>query len=218
MAAKPKYASPTLELRIGEEEWAKATASASGGCLIADAIKRQYPQFRKVAVDMATIRVTDPKRGVRLMYLTPPLAQHLLLAFDQGWSQPTEELTIRRAVKITPVTNSKSRVAARQKRRGELEAKETAGAELTRDEKASLTKLRSLPDRPTRRGNAEANREGVVAGGTPSVQGPAHPNLLRGYDRHYGAKMAAPGLAFQEAVAQAAEEIIAKRDQADREK
>ena len=31
--------------------------------------------------------------------------------------------------------------------------------------------------------------------------GEPHPNLLRGHDRHFGAKLANPGVVFEEAVA-----------------
>jgi hypothetical protein len=81
-------------------------------------------------------------------------------------------------------------------------------------EKKSLAQLESREDiDPPSRGPAiiEENK-GVpyptVHGGNPLAQGPAHPNLLRGRDRHFGAKMADPGVAFREAVEEAVRERL----------
>ena len=54
-----------------------------------------------------------------------------------------------------------------------------------------------------------SNHGAVVLGGDPLVQGPPHPNLLRGRDRHFGAKVARPGLAFEEAVEAAVSQRLA---------
>ena len=51
----------------------------------------------------------------------------------------------------------------------------------------------------------------VVRGGEPLVQGKAHPNLLRGHDRHFGAKLSHPGDAFQQAVDQAVIQALADK-------
>jgi hypothetical protein len=222
--ARTKFTSPTLELRITAEQHERAVQSASGGCLIADAIREQYPHLTKVTVDMATIRASDRKTGKRYTYLTPPIAQHLLLAFDQGWPQPTEQLVVKRAVKITPITRNRTgrassagAAARREARIAELEAKVAAGEELTVVEKKALTRMRNAkpaPERPASRGPTEvhvtSNRGAVVHGGKAIPQGEAHPNLLRGRDRHFGAKLADPGIAFREAVEAAVADRLAK--------
>jgi hypothetical protein len=212
--------SPALNLQIGEEEYERAQRSKSGGCLIADAIKRQYPQFKNIAVDMATIRFSDREAGQRYTYLTPPAAQHLLLSFDQGWPQLESEVRVRGALKITPITGSTTEREARAKRAGErkaeLEAKEERGEEMTPPEKAALTRLRNpkpRKERPTSNGPTQVkgrhHGETVVIGGRAIPQGKPHPNLLRGTDRHFGAKLADPGVAFQEAVDAAVAERLA---------
>lgn len=210
--ARNKYGSPTLELDITPEQHERAVESASGGCLIADAIKSQYPELTGVTVDMATIRVTDRKKGQRYVYLTPPVAQHLLLSFDQGWPQSADHVTIKRAVKVSPITRNRkgpnSAVAAAERRAqriAELEVKKQESG-LTKREEGTLKRMLSAkpaPTRPTSHGPAEVSvrSEGVVvSGGVPIPQGPAHPNLLRGRDRHFGAKLADPGKAFNDAV------------------
>lgn len=216
---KSRAASPRLELHIGPEQRQRAIDSNSGGCLIADAIKNQYPHLSSISVDMATIRVSDRAKGERYTYLTPPAAQHVLLAFDQGWPNPSEQLTIQRAVKITPITRSKQQVAERTERLEDLRLKQSAGRELTRAEHAALTRMERNPnpEPPAAKGPSEVLQHGrgpVVRGGNPMPQGPTHPNLLRGRDRIFGAKMADPGKAFTEAVEAAVSDELAKRTSA----
>jgi len=79
--------SPKIDVEITDDLWDTAVASNSGGCLISDALMRQHPQFTSATTDMATIRFTDREAGVRYTYLTPPEAQHILLAFDQEWDK-----------------------------------------------------------------------------------------------------------------------------------
>lgn len=221
--SRPKKTSPTLQITIGVEQVQRAIKSNSGGCLIADAIKSQYPNLSGVSVDMATIRVTDRERGERYTYLTPPAAQHVLLSFDQGWPNPTEQLMIRGAVKITPITRPKSGKyspegirATREVRHQNLQAKVARGEPLTMGEKKALTRL-SKPyapnDRPSTTGPTEVlmdteTHQTVIRGGRPILQGQAHPNLLRGRNRHFGAKLADPGEVFRQAV----DAAIAERD------
>lgn len=160
MARRNRFTSPTLEITIGQEQIDRAVRSASGGCLIADAIKEQYPHLRNVTVDMATIRATDSKRGQRYTYLTTATAQEVLLYFDQGWPNPADHLTIKGAVQITPVTRGGNRSQAperRAARREELQARQSAGETLTPREKTALTRLTRNPDRPKSPGPAEVS-------------------------------------------------------------
>jgi len=210
--ARNKFSSPTLTAVITDEQWEKAVRSKSGGCLIADSIKSQYPQYTGVTVDMATIRFSDRALGVRYTYLTPGDAQHLLIGYDAGWPKIIDEVHLRKAVKVTPITRPKQETLDREGRLAELEEKAASGEELTRYEKSSLTTLRNSASRPSARGPSEVkvdeNRGTVVHGGAPAKQGKAHPNLLRGSDRHFGAKLANPGLVFEQAVEAAVAERL----------
>jgi hypothetical protein len=222
MPAKGTTSSPNLALTIGEEQYQRAVAGESGACLIADAIKAQYPHLSGVVVDMATIRVTDRKRGLRFTYLTPDDAQMVLLSFDQGWSNPTSELTIRRAVKVSKITRGRGKggaadtAARRAARLSELEERTAAGEQLTRQERAALTRLRkpyTPVDRPTTSGPPRIASDGTVIDGRPLRQGEPHPNLLRSRHRHYGARMSKPGNKFEEAVEQVVAERLAQRSE-----
>lgn len=211
---KRRPTSPTLELEIREEDRQRAVDSNSGACLIADAIKEQYPHLTRILVDMATIRVSDSAKGYRYTYLTPQTAQHVLLAFDQGWPNPAEHLQIKRAVQITPIIGGKHpgrTPETRAARRDALQARIDAGETLTRSEKATLTRLKKdLPARPTSTGPVEFHN-GTVHGGPPRVVGPPHPNLLRGRNRIFGAKLADPGTAFNNAVQQGVQAELASQ-------
>ena len=203
-----------LQVEITEENYKRAVTAASGGCIVADAIKAAYPKFHTVKVNVATIRVTDRETGEKGMYLTPPSVGQTLLYFDQGWDEKKlpKKLRIRELVRVTPITRSESSkkrdAAARVKRLAELESKEASGAELTRDETRSLTLLRNpkpTPDRPTSEGKGKAEgteRNPVIRGGRDkAVEGSAkNPNLLAGRTRHFGAKLAEPSQVFKEAV------------------
>ncbi|HKE51285.1 MAG TPA: hypothetical protein VKE25_07225 [Actinomycetes bacterium] len=225
-AKKATHTSPTLNIDITPEQYDRAVKSDSGACLIADAIKAQHPHLSSVSVDMATIRVSDRKRGLRFVYLTPPEAQHVLLSFDQGWSNPTEKLTIKRAVRVQVITrnatgpkSNEGRAERREAKKTMLEAKVAAGEELTRGEKSSLRQLQKPYEpieRPASQPPVTASPGGsvpTVVGGQPMVQGPSHPNLLRGRKRHFGAKVSSPGVQWTEAIEQAVEERIAQREQ-----
>lgn len=218
-----RKSAPILDVVIPDEVWETAKQASSGGCLIADSVKRQYPHLTGVRVDMATIRASDKAKGLRYTWLTPSTGQHLLLSYDQGWTQPTDHVKTGRPVKVTPITRAKSgsgsiasRGELREQRRAELESKVAAGQTLTKSEKAALTKV-SKPYapavRPPTQGPPEAveiGHETVVVGGSPIKQGPAHPNLLRGRDRLFGAKSAKPAQAFEEAVEAAVEQRLAE--------
>ena len=235
MARRKKGEStPTLRLRITEDQWQTAIRSKSGGCLISDAIKRQYPHFQRPETDMATIRFTDPEQGVRYVYLTPPSAQHLLLAFDQGWNSTTSEVVIKTAVQIVPITRAATGATSipaqrekREKRRAELQQKLDMGEELTKGEKISLTRSSSTwepPQRPAATGpkrieevapgatSSARSAPPTVVGGKAPKKLPGNPNLLTGRNRHYGARLADPGMAFREAVAQRVAEEMERQE------
>ena len=227
MTKRNKVTSPTLQLTISEERHEQAVRSRSGACLIADAIKEQYPHLSGIVVDMATIRVSDRAKGLRYTYLTPPTAQHLLLAFDQGWNKAVDSLRIRQAVKIDAITRSpndrQTKAEHREARLAELNEKLDRGEELTRVEKSSLSRMtnpnrKPSPPRPPSVGPVKdviasrGNGPATVVGGRRMKQGEAHPNLLRSRNRHFGAKLADPGVAFQEAVDQAVAQHLAAYD------
>lgn len=75
---------PKLDIQVGDSHIDQAIPQDSQHCMIADALKEAIPTARRVAVDLATIRYTDPASGRRYIYLTPRPAQLALLDFDHG--------------------------------------------------------------------------------------------------------------------------------------
>lgn len=62
----------------------EAIARHSGYCMGSEAVKIAAPWARNVSTDIQTIRLTDPRRGVRYIYLTPRIMQDMLIDFDSG--------------------------------------------------------------------------------------------------------------------------------------
>src|SRR4029077_4496531 len=193
----------------------RAIRASSGSCLVADAIKDQHPEFSSVKVDVATVRFTDKKQGVRYIYLTPASVAETLLAFDQGWTEDEKSLPrtirIRTGLMVAPITRSASDLKAKAQHRAaritELEAKEQTGNELTGVEKRALSRLRNpkqTPERPTAYGSPKAEPlkgdEVILMGGKPNPTAKYNANLLHGHDRHFGAKTAQPSEVFKRAV------------------
>lgn len=207
MTKRKRGTSPRLTIQITPDRWAKAKQANSAACLISDAARDAYPHLRQWSTDMATIRATDPEKGVRYHWVTPQSAQDLLLAFDQGWGEPkAHTVTLTRAFRITNVRRSGrwKDPAAREQRLADLERKEDRGT-LTSHEKAALTRMRRNPNpNPPRSGGAtEMTADGVALGGDPPSagrKGKRNPNLLAGLTRAYGARRAQPAQAFRDAV------------------
>jgi len=87
MAAKQatkRPRAPKITLVITDELIEDAIPRDSSHCLWAEAVKSAYPSAQRIAVDLATIRFSDPTRGLRFTYLTPRAAQVALVQFDQG--------------------------------------------------------------------------------------------------------------------------------------
>src|SRR5262245_24825805 len=75
---------PRLNVAVSLMTILTAEKKHSGHCMIAEAIREQYPEMRAIAVDLQTIRLTDPTKKRRYIYLTPRIAQVALVRFDQG--------------------------------------------------------------------------------------------------------------------------------------
>jgi hypothetical protein len=85
MAVTEPILTPTSCLiRITPEIIADSVRSDSGHCMISEAIRLVRPTATGIAVDLQTIRFSDPKKRCRYTFLTPRRAQEALVAFDQG--------------------------------------------------------------------------------------------------------------------------------------
>ena len=70
---------------IGAEAIAAMTVGRiPGERIIVEAIRAARPEARNVAVDLGTIRWTDPKTGERVAFATPPAVRDALLGLTRG--------------------------------------------------------------------------------------------------------------------------------------
>lgn len=73
------------EISVLQKHIDEALRANSSHCAIAFAIRDAIPDATFIAVDLQTIRWSNPKRGVRYCFLTPTIAQHdVIIPFDQG--------------------------------------------------------------------------------------------------------------------------------------
>ena len=88
-----------------------ATRGDSSHCMIAIAIKEQFPGVTAIAVDLATIRYSLPDKRERHIFLTPFSAQQALLDFDNGVTVVPLKFRLPKAAHIIPMGNrGKARV------------------------------------------------------------------------------------------------------------
>lgn len=76
--------SPRLIVHVDKATIGESVRRDSSHCMIAEAIKQEYPNASQCSVDLQTIRFSDKKRNVRFVYLTPTVAQRAIVLFDDG--------------------------------------------------------------------------------------------------------------------------------------
>lgn len=70
------------EVNVTQEDIDKAFKKDSARCVVAQAIARTFPKAGRISVDIHGIRFTDGAK--RYTYLTPPLVEQYVVAFDAG--------------------------------------------------------------------------------------------------------------------------------------
>jgi hypothetical protein len=98
-----------LSVNITPEIIETAVTRDSGHCVIADSIRNSIPGVNRVSVDLQTIRFTDPVSNKRYIYLTPPMAQVTLLAFDQGVRPQPQRIRLGKPIQIVKSGRGASR-------------------------------------------------------------------------------------------------------------
>ena len=87
---------------IDTEAIAAATAGRiEGERAIAAAIRAARPDVRNVAVDLGTIRWTDPKTGRRVTFATPIVVRDALLGLAGGAAPEPFRFILGRAARVT---------------------------------------------------------------------------------------------------------------------
>jgi hypothetical protein len=75
---------PKVVATVTADDIETAKPRNSNTCMVAEALKRARPKFKFVAVDIQTIRATDPEKGERYIWLTPRSIQQAIVDFDGG--------------------------------------------------------------------------------------------------------------------------------------
>jgi len=86
---------PRPQIEVTSEIIEKACHRNVHRCMIADALRAHFPQATAIVVDMLGIRFSDPEKGVRYFYPTPPIAQQALVGFDMGKVIPPFTLRLK---------------------------------------------------------------------------------------------------------------------------
>lgn len=105
-----------IEVDVTADVIEKATKRSSSHCVAADAIKASYPHLKFVAVDIQTIRYTDPDTQLRHICFTPRSVQDMLINFDRGINpvpfsfriRPTQVIKAGRLPPAPPDANGKA--------------------------------------------------------------------------------------------------------------
>jgi hypothetical protein len=94
-----------IRVNVTEELVKRATQRDSRHCMIAEALALDNPTFRKIEVDIATIRWTNVRTKKRYICLTPDPAAEALIDFDQGNPVEPFAMTVT-PIQVTPSTRT----------------------------------------------------------------------------------------------------------------
>lgn len=155
-----KIVSPRYLISVPQHHIDSAIKGTSSHCMVADTIKELLPWARFVSVDIATIRFTDPKTGLRYTYLTPRVAQVAIVNFDDGKKPEPFSFWLRTAMITESAVGSKWSLHNAKK-------KKTARANVRRSKKRSLSK----PEITTQASSNTGRVPHIVGGRTPPRAG-----------------------------------------------
>lgn len=86
---------PWHTVRVTQEIIDNACRNDSGHCMVADAIIASVPGSKGASADIATLRFSNPDKGLRYIYMTPRRVQEAILAFDLGEKPDPFEFRLR---------------------------------------------------------------------------------------------------------------------------
>lgn len=109
-----KPPTPRVTIPVTREIIERSEQRDSSHCMIAEAIRRAVPGASAIAVDLQSIRWSDPVLRLRYVYMTPPHCQIALVAFDQGIHTDPFSFTLSRA-QVLPMGPPGEREARRQR-------------------------------------------------------------------------------------------------------
>jgi hypothetical protein len=96
-----RLSSPSLTVHIDQQIIDHSMRRDSAHCMISEALRQLLPTATGLSVDLATIRLTDPAKKLRYVYLTPRQAQIALIDYDRGINPKPFAFRLHRAVQVT---------------------------------------------------------------------------------------------------------------------
>lgn len=176
-----------VHLEVTQEIIDRAVRRDSTACVLADALKIAIPGGTRPLVDLQTISISVPERGLRYHWLTPRPAQRLLINFDQGAQLIPGTVDLRHGW-TTPIDKHHQRrfggkdSKSRAERKQELEQKEKAGM-LNANEKRALKTMRDNDARAAQQPKHAPDRT-LADGGRPPMA-----SLSNSRGRRYGLRL-----------------------------
>jgi hypothetical protein len=121
---------PRVNVKVLKEYINTAIRGDSSHCMGALGVEAALPyKPQRLAVDLQTIRWTDPALGLRYVYLTPRVMQEALLEFDEGINPDEFTFTLRHG-QVTRAGN-----AALRAKKARAKAKLAAGDPVVEEKK-----------------------------------------------------------------------------------
>ncbi len=96
-----------MKISVTEKNITTACERDSHHCMVADAIRDQIKNAQYILVDVQSIRWSDPDKGIRYTYLTPPVVQQQIIKFDQGKALKPFGFALNAPVTVRPMIHVK---------------------------------------------------------------------------------------------------------------
>lgn len=165
-----------MRVHVTEADIAKALANDSAHCVVAQAIARQEKGATRIEVDTQTIRFS--KAGERFAYLTPPVVQAYVVAFDAGDPVEPFDFSLRGPIEARTVQRSPNVIAADNAAQAAREEARAAG------ESEEVVKARAKAARAAVRAQARSDEPKTIDKG----RRPA-PRVFKSKKRSYGHRL-----------------------------
>ena len=107
---------PRLTIKVTSEIIKRSEKRNSNHCVFAEGIKVAYPHLNYIAVDLQTMRATNPAKHERYTWLTPRVAQIAIIDFDRGKEQQPFTFVLDNGHTTRSGTTRPKKVSLRQPR------------------------------------------------------------------------------------------------------
>jgi hypothetical protein len=165
---------PVVTVTVTKEAIEQAKPRDSGHCMVADSVKAAFPDAEYVSVDLATVRFTDPRKGLRYTYLSPRSVATALVQWDAGIVPEPWKFRIRNG----HVTRAGKRTASLAQQ--QTPKQRAARVKVGKKAAALLAKTR------LRRGSSEQSVPDRVGGKTPPLMPVKGDNIAFSRRRAFG--------------------------------